>query len=663
MSGTPAVGARENLGSRVDVGRSPSETSGRDGQVAHLLAQIAFLHREVERLEQLLSTVRAKSYADARELTSQYEQTIKQKNAELENLRHPSGSRSEVGDASKRCKVLEKQLAAANSEKSVACMERADLQAKLRKMQALLKCRKEEVVKVKGSLEESNVERSSTIAALKMTVETLSQECDRLSSELAEQAKRQRVERTSTGTVCELHRSESESQTSPIERMSQSCQVCTLQDALLTAGEDAEAPHSLAILFEEKTRECDQLRGALEDLSAMQRDALAMLEVTKNQLSTEAERRRIAVDDVENLSVQLRALQQRCSDQTAAERAMADKIRLLGEERQKMLVEKSQIERDRDHWEEQLRQYEADVAQLSATKNHSNRQLSTLANENENLRAEIQQLCEREAQAVYAVKAKDMEVQEILSAYQKAAQENESLLESQRFLERELDNVRAGLASKEETVAYLQEQLRSMHLREQQLTLDIQSLEYENENHHQRLARGDHQAAELEAKCSELVQLLQTKERCIEELHQSLSELSKQVIVKDNESLLLRQRCDTLLADMALLQASFSKEKTRVQDLEASNARLVAREVLSLNDAADRREQAQALEDERATLKAVIDENERIAVSCEQLVESNKVLESRVAELEKSLQESIEAKERLHRIVLEQNKALSRLSE
>ncbi|TPP42782.1 hypothetical protein CGC20_7735 [Leishmania donovani] len=538
MSGTPAVGARENLGSRVDVGRSPSETSGRDGQVAHLLAQIAFLHREVERLEQLLSTVRAKSYADARELTSQYEQTIKQKNAELENLRHPSGSRSEVGDASKRCKVLEKQLAAANSEKSVACMERADLQAKLRKMQALLKCRKEEVVKVKGSLEESNVERSSTIAALKMTVETLSQECDRLSSELAEQAKRQR-------------------------------------DALLTAGEDAEAPHSLAILFEEKTRECDQLRGALEDLSAMQRDALAMLEVTKNQLSTEAERRRIAVDDVENLSVQLRALQQRCSDQTAAERAMADKIRLLGEERQKMLVEKSQIERDRDHWEEQLRQYEADVAQLSATKNHSNRQLSTLANENENLRAEIQQLCEREAQAVYAVKAKDMEVQEILSAYQKAAQENESLLESQRFLERELDNVRAGLASKEETVAYLQEQLRSMHLREQQLTLDIQSLEYENENHHQRLARGDHQAAELEAKCSELVQLLQTKERCIEELHQSLSELSKQVIVKDNESLLLRQRCDTLLADMALLQASFSKEKTRVQDLEASNARLV----------------------------------------------------------------------------------------
>ncbi|CBZ24312.1 conserved hypothetical protein [Leishmania mexicana MHOM/GT/2001/U1103] len=607
--------------------------------------------------------MRTKSYADVRALTSQYEQTIEQKNAELENLRHTTGSRGEVGDASKRCKLLEKQLAAANSEKRVACMERADLQAKLRKLQALLKCRKEEVVKVKGSLEESNMGRSSTIAALKMTIETLSQERDQLSSELAEQAMRQRVERTSTGTACECNRSEAACETTRIERISQACQVCTLQSALSPSGGDAEAPHSLATLLEEKTRECDQLRGALEDLSAMQRDALAILEVTKNQLSTEAERRRMAVDDVENLSVQLRALQQRCSDQTAAERAMGDKIRLLGEERQKLLVEKAQIERDRDHWEEQLRQYEADVAQLSATKNHSNRQLSTLANENENLRAEMQQLCEREAQALYAVKAKDMEVQEILCAYQKSAQENESLMESQRFLERELDNVRAGLASKEETVAYLQEQLRSMHLREQQLTLDLQSLEYENENHHQRLARGDHEAAELDAKCAELAQLLHTKERCIEELHQSLSELSKQVIVKENESLLLRQRCDTLLADMALLRASFSNEKAKVQELEASNARLVAREVLSLSDAADRREQARVLEDERATLKAVIDENERIAASCEQLAESNKVLECKVAELEKSLQESIEAKERLHRIVLDQNKALSRLSE
>ncbi|GET86412.1 hypothetical protein, conserved [Leishmania tarentolae] len=663
MTATPAVGAHGNDLSLVDVGHSQSESSGKDGHVAHLLAQIAFLHREVERLEQLLSTTRTQSYAYARSLISQYEETIKQKNVELENLRHTSGSRGEFGDASKRCKLLEKQLAVANSEKSVACMERADLQAKLRKLQALLKCRKEEVVKVKGSLEESNVERSSTIAALKMTIETLTQERNHLSSELAEQAKRHRVERTSIGISCDSDRCDGETQTTPREMMSQACQVCTLQNALPTSGEDNEAPHSLATLLEEKTRECDQLRSALEDLNAMQRDALAMLEVTKNQLSTETERRRIAVEDVESLSVQLRVLQQRCSDQTAAERALGDKLRLLDEDRQRMLVEKSQIERDRDHWEEQLRQYEADVAQLSATKNHSHRQLSTLANENENLRAEMQQLCEREAQALYAVKAKDMEVQELLSAYQKSAQENESLLESQRFLERELDNVRAGLASKEETVAYLQEQLRAMHLREQQLTLDIQSLEYENENHHQRLARGDQEVAELDAKCAELSQLLHTKERCIEELHQSLSELSKQVIVKDNESLLLRQRCDTLLADMALLRASFSNEKAKVQELEESNARLVAREVLSLSEAAERREQAETLKEERVTLKAVVDENERILASCEQLTESNNVLNSRVLELEKSLQESIDAKERMHRIILDQNKALSRLSE
>ncbi|KAI5690788.1 hypothetical protein MNV84_01222 [Leishmania braziliensis] len=663
MSATPVMGAQVNLALGLDEECSPSETAGKDGHVAHLLAQIAFLHREVERLEKLLCSMRAKSYADVRALTSQYEQTLRQKNAELEDLRHTFGSHREVVDAGRRCKLLEKQLAAANSEKSVACMEKADLQAKLRKLQSLLKTRKEEVLKAQGTLEESKVERSSTITALKMTVETLTQERERLSSELAEQAKRQRVERRSIGTDCVRQRADAGSETTPLERLTQACQVCTLQGTMTISGEDADPPHSLAALLEEKTRECDEFRGTLEDLSAMQRDALAMLEVTKSQLSTETERRRIAVADVENLSVQLRALQQRCSDQTAAERTMGDKIRLLGEERQRILVEKSQIEREKSHWEEQLRQYEADVAQLSATKNHTNRQLSALANENENLRAEMQQVCEREAHALYAVKAKDLEVQEILSAYQKSAQENESLLENQRFLERELDNVRAALASKEETVAYLQEQLRSMHLREQQLTLDIQSLEYENENHHQRLARGDHEAAELEAKCAELVQLVHAKEQCMEELHQSLSELSKQVVVKDNESLLLRHRCDALLADNASLRASFGNEKAKVEELEASNARLVAREVLSLSEAADRRERSQELADERATVKAVSEENARITASCERLAEHNKELEARVTSLEKSLQESAEAKERLHRIVLDQNKALSRLSE
>ncbi|KAG5484694.1 hypothetical protein CUR178_07287 [Leishmania enriettii] len=662
MTAAPVMGTRENLGLRVDVARSPPETPGKDGHVAHLLAQVAFLHREVDRLEQLLVTMRTKSFADVREVSSQYEETIRQKNAELEELRRACISRGELGDQGRRCKLLEKQLAAANSEKNVACMERADLQAKVRKMQVLLRSRKEEVAQVQGSLEESNAERSSTITALKMTVESLTQERERLSSELEEQAKRQRVERASTGTVCERQRSDAESQTSCVERMTEACQVCAPQAALAASGEEVEATHSLAAALEEKTRECDELRGTLEDLSAMQRDALLMLEAAKNSLSSETERRRIAVEDAENLSVQLRALQQRCSDLTAAERAMGDKIRLLGEERQKMLVETAEIERDRDHWAEQLRQYEADIAQLSATKNHSNRQLSSLANENENLRVEMQKLCEREAHALYAVKAKDMEVQEILSAYQKSAQENESVLENQRFLERELDNVRAALASKEESVAYLHEQLRLMHLREQQLTLDMQSLEYENENHHQRLVRSDQEVAVLDSKCAELVQLLHGKEQCIEELHQSLSELSKQVVVKDNESLLLRQRCDTLLADITSLRASFTNERAKVEDLEASNARLVAREVLSLDDAAARRAQAQALEDERATLKAVIDENERISASCDRLAGNNRELKARVAELEKSLQESVEAKERLHRIVLDQNKALSRLS-
>lgn len=627
------------------------------------MAQIAFLHREVERLEQEVSTSRGKSLAEMQALTKRYDDALAQKSREVDELRRTTSLRSDAADLAKRCSQLEKQLAVVNAENGVVCGERADLQGKVRKMQALLKAKKQDLTDAQRSTEDMTAERSSTITALKLTIENLSHERDRLAAALAERPREKQVMRRESATECERACEMVGTQTSVAERLSQECQVCTASCELKSGLEGVDRPHSLAALLEEKTRECDELRGSLEDLSAAHRDSLTMLELTRKQLTTETERRRVAANDVENLSVQVRALQQRCSDQAAAERSLGEKIRALGEERQRNLAEKTRVERERDSWEEQLRQYEADVAQLSATKNHSSRQLSSLANENENLRAEMQQLCEREAQALYSVKAKDMEVQEILTAYQRAVHENESLLENQRFLEREVDNVRAALAAKEESVAYLQEQLRSLHLREQQLALDLQSFEYENENLHQRLARADHATSESEAKGVELQQLLHAKELSIEELHQSLSELSKQVIVKDNEMLLLRQRCDAVSADVAFLRASLSNERAKVQELEAVNARLVAREVLSLDDAADRQAQAQALEDERATLRAVLDENDRVAASCDRLREINSALDAKVVALEKAVQEAVGAKERLHRIVLEQNKALSHLAE
>lgn len=592
----------------------------------------------------------------------QFEEAIAQKNSDIEELRRRSGAQPDGADLSKRCKLLEKQLAAANSEKSVAATEKNELQVKVRKLEVLLKTKKQDVVAAQRSAEEVEVERSSAITALKMAVEGLSKERDDLAKQLRDSLKRGKVQREEKCVSAVVAVQSTEAQTDAVERATQACQVNSLPTCCDGVTAQDASVYSLNALLEERTRECDDLRSRLEDLKATQKDSLAMLESAKRELADESEQRRLAMSDADNLSVQIRGLQQRCSDQTAAERMLGERIHLLEDEKQRLLVEKTRVERDRDSWEEQLRQYERDLSQLSATKNHANQQLGTLANENENLRSELQRFSAREAQMAYTLKAKDAETQEILIAYQKSAQENESLLENQRFLERELDNARASIAAKEESMIYVQEQLQSLHLREQQLTLDLQSFEYENETLHQRLARADEEATGMERKCDELQHMLHAKDRSVEELHQSLRELSNQTMFKDNEGLLLRQRCDDLINDATRLRALLAAERNRVQELEEANACLIARDVLSLDKQQRDDLGGDEQEQERGARLAAEEERDRLAESYDQLCATNEELQARVKQLEKALSDARESKERLHRIVMEQNKALGHLS-
>ncbi|KPA77738.1 hypothetical protein ABB37_07056 [Leptomonas pyrrhocoris] len=645
-----------------EAGYAAQELARTDAHTAHLLSQIAFLHCEVERLEDQLATLRTKSFSDARKAIQQYEEAVAQKNSEIEELRRKSSGQSDGAELLKRCKLLEKQLATVNSEKSVACIEKNELQTKVRKLGVLLKTRKQEYAVAQRSADDNDVERSSVITALKMAIEGLAEERDALKHQVTEAQKRAKVQRDDKYVGTENASLSMEVQTDVVERATQACQVNTAQPEKDSVAAEQPAAYSLQALLEEKTRECDDLRSRLDDLSAVQKDAVAMLDSAKRQLSDEVEQRRLAMSDAENLSVQMRGLQQRCSDQTAAERMLGERIGILEDEKQRLVVEKARIERDRDTWEEQLRQYERDVSQLSVTKNHANQQLGLLANESENLRAELLRFSEREAQMAYSLKAKDAEVQEILMSYQKVAQENESLLENQRFLERELDNVRALMASKEEGMIYLQEQLQSLHLREQQLTLDLQSFEYENETLHQRLARSDDESTGLERKCDDLQQMVNAKDRSLEELHQSLRELSNQVIYKENENLLLRQRCDEMINDATRQRAQLANERNHVQELEEANARLVAREVLSFDSQQRQMHDSEELDREREARLVAEEERDKAGKLYDDLQAEHEELERKVSAIENALREATESKERLHKIVMEQNEALAHLS-
>ncbi|KAH8620179.1 hypothetical protein ERJ75_000090100 [Trypanosoma vivax] len=219
-------------------------------------------------------------------------------------------------------------------------------------------------------------------------------------------------------------------------------------------------------------------------------------------------------------------------------------------------------------------------------------------------------------QLVYSLKAKDGELQEILSAYQNAAKEVETRADAQRAVERELEVVRATLASKEQCVIYLQEQINQLHHRDQQLALDLQTFEYENGQLHRKLVQAEANTTQLHSECIELQNASLAKDRAAEELQQSLAELSKQVVLKENECMLLRMQCESLRHDASHLQSTFEMESRRSRELEDTNARLVVREILTSGSD----EKINSLNEEVSTAnKALCEKTSMLLLANEQL--------------------------------------------
>ncbi|EPY18620.1 BRCT domain-containing protein [Strigomonas culicis] len=455
-----------------------------DTYVAHLLAQIDFLHNEIDRLESLLASSRTKGNKEHARTVEHYESLVVQKNAEVSTLRAKLSAKSDT-DALARCSTLEKQLAAANSEKNVAIMEKNELKAKARKLEADLKS-KTSLLKAQANSRTETSEEAEALqndnSQLLGQLKQLADENRLLRTELHEEKERSTQEKRTVSIgvqAIDLSAITAVPMSTQTEKVvSFTCdKECQVDSVIHFTQTKEQSVFTLTQLLEEKTQECDSLRSTLEDMKAVQEDTLQMLDTTKKRLSEEVQNFQLSSDDTEKLTLQIRSLQQKLSKQTATERELLSRIALLEESRQQLQKEAIHIENEKRTWQTQIHQTESDIEQLVANKNYCNQQLSLMSNENENLRAEVQKLLQREAQLAFTLKAKDAELHEIIKAYQNASKENDVMNENQRFLERELDNIRATLASKEEGIIYLQEQLSSLHQREQQLVLDLQTYE------------------------------------------------------------------------------------------------------------------------------------------------------------------------------------------
>lgn len=338
------------------------------------------------------------------------------------------------------------------------------------------------------------------------------------------------------------------------------------------------------------------------------------------------------------------------------------KIKELETEKHQAMTLAHQVSQEREYLASQLHQYEKDLGQLVAHKNISAAHLDDAAMEKDHLQMELQKHIDNENTLVFTIKAKEEELQELLEAYQSVVKENEWLLEGNKVLEREMHNIRSSLAAKEDSIHFLREQLNELNQREQQLLVNVQSFEYETDETHRTVAKQIRHINELEHENGELKQIIHAKDIAVDELHQHLAELNKQIVVQENESIYLQRRCDDLEAECSRLQAGLEKQLHVNKDMEEAHARLMAKSVLDVTEQHKYRQ----LQAEVMTLQGHVRELERALRAVEEELEKERQLrvwsEKAVEEGKAQLQEMEAKNKRLEHLVVEQNKVFSSLA-
>lgn len=557
------------MGDREDLSGETSVSS----HTAHLLGQISFLHKELERLENQLQSVRTKGVSSSRELREHYERIIFERNAEIQ--------------------------VHLQTIKSKECRE-SELVFEIDHLQSIQK-----------ELEQEKILLRSRISELEKKQDTLSS-------------------------------------------------VAGIPDK---SGIDVELHHKaiqVGRLESSSERSCgNEGEKQIEQLLLTQLGTVKILEENKLRLSQVVRENEEIKREYE---MKEKSLEQKLSQALDAQRVLLERLAFHGEEKQQSDISHKEAEQNRILLESQLYQYERDVDHLIKQRNLTAEQLKDLSVENESLHAQIHHLLEKETAAKFSLQAKVEEVNDALDAYRSASKENETLIEKTKIMEREIDSLQGSLSSKEEGIIFFRHQLHVLNMREQQLILDLQSFEYDNDQLHRRLLHSDSHAGQLEDSIRDLQQTLHAKELSIEELHQGLAELSKQIVVKENEVTLLRQNYSSLEGEQINLQATVARGAAKLKEVGEANARLVTREVLRSSQCtlcASHENKTQDLTIKVNTLQSDLELLKK-QLSLEHSLRERS--EKELISTQVKLRDADDSKQRLQKVIFDQTKTLSSLA-
>eukprot|EP00796_Vickermania_ingenoplastis_P012055 gene12055-8307_t len=586
-----------------------------------LLGQIKFLHKEVERLEKQLQGCRNSSISAAHQISGQYERLLTDKNSKIEELESKllKGGEARIALENERIIELENEL---SNRKFHADSLQHENQVLREKLELAIRPNKEKIKMMEDVATQTD---------------TLSELCEAKRSDRETEGNKESFQMIEE-KIC-----------SPI--------TSTLQNKLPTTknvdtGRENKEETDLLNITQEHQKEVDALNNDLHNLREAHIQSVHILEKTKNLLAEESKKTQLALEEGESLRAIVHALQQKLGESSSSQKELFMRLSEQDNNHKKMLSSVVQGENDVHILEAQLHQYEKDIEHLIAQKNATVEQLETVSIENERLRSELDILMAQERQLVFTAKAKEEELRDILDAYRNSVRENEILVETNRLLERETDNLRGLLSSKEEGMKYLREQVQNLHQKEQQLIVDVQSFECESDDLHRRVLENESYIIELENTNDEFQRSLVAKDLVVEELHQNLAALSKEVVVKENELLCLRRHCSSVESELSHFQTSAAHESQKNKQLEDLNARLVARAILTAES------QASSATKESPQIDQLENLVQKLRLQVERECRMKILREKEIEKMKKELKEAEDSKSRLQQVIMEQTDAL-----
>lgn len=719
---------------------------------AHLLAQISFLYKEVERLEQQLHAARNKGVVNAQEIAAQYEKVVKEKVLKAEEWRQKCVQAKELQEDkwTKVIKNLEKENAALRLENKKVVSEKVEMDEKIQSFQLSFELQQSEIANLQmkvlkekrdAKLEGERAMTTTAVAAigstdtgfagvlanleeriaeLQMENNTLRKRVPLIASSLSPSASRssessadsirntlehedrsyrkevhftsspvdddeKNKEKTSsviTSVVIELDTEDKSKEKNGFSSTDQSTQT-SLPSVFFCEQDRSEleqvVPHS-----PENWKRDKEGSNAYCDVSGNDSAERVLLECMEEENDEENEENskqfNFAKEEegvyrasaqtegvLENrervaLHRHIQDFQQKLAISSEKLQQLLMKISILEKEKSDAMSAAAQAEHDRDYLESQLHQYEKDVGKLVAHKNFCASNLDDAALENDRLHHELQRHADNENKMCFTIQEKDEELHDLLKMYNSAVRENEFLLEGNNVLQRELDNIRSSLSSKDDSIQFLREQLNDINHREQQLLIDIQSFECETDQNHRIVAKQVKHINQIEKENANLKQIIHAKDISVEELHQHLADLNKQIVIQENDSIYRQRRCDDLEAECSWLQAGHEKQSQTVQELEDANASLMAKSAL----VATEHHRYRQLETEVRTLQLHSKELENTLISTELDLEKerkNRLLAEKELNSEKALVEELQEKnKRLRNLVEDQKNVLSSLA-